>query len=197
MPACPRHLEGCLPIDRRFWAQHNQPVTPIRAFLSTSAGRFVATYALVLSVSFLVLALRPVNDRVVNPYTTLVAHEARLVLNLFGEGAIVSGQVLSSPRFSVAIFNGCNGLEAILIFVSGVVAFPASWRRKLAGIVVGFLAIQAFNVVRVVSLFYVGALRPRWFSVSHVFIWQSLVIVFGVVLWLVWARCYAVEHAHG
>jgi len=168
----------------------------VRTFLSTSAGRFVATYALVLSVSFLVLALRPVNDRVVNPYTTLVSHEARLVLNLLGEGAVVSGQVLSSPRFSVAIFNGCNGLEAILIFVSGVVAFPASWRRKLVGIVVGFLAIQAFNVVRVVSLFYVGALRPQWFSVSHVFIWQSLVIVFGVVLWLVWARRYAVERAH-
>ena len=172
-------------------------MSPIRAFLGTPAGRFIGTYALVLSASFLVLALRPVNDRVVNPYTTLVSHEARLVLNLLGEGAVVSGQVLSSPRFSVAIFNGCNGLEAILIFVSGVVAFPASWRRKLVGIVVGFLAIQAFNVVRVVSLFYVGALRPQWFSVSHVFIWQSLVIVFGVVLWLVWARRYAVERAHG
>jgi len=172
-------------------------VTRIRAFLSTSAGRFVATYALVLSASFLVLALRPVNDRLVNPYTTLVAHEARLVLNLFGEGATVSGQVLSSPRFSVAIFNGCNGLEAILIFASGVVAFPASCRRKLVGILVGFAAIQVFNVVRVVSLFYVGALRPQWFSVSHVFIWQSLVIVFGVVLWVVWARRYAAERANG
>lgn len=172
-------------------------MTRIRAFLSTSAGRFVATYALVLSASFLVLALRPVNDRLVNPYTTLVAHEARLALNLFGEGATVSGQVLSSPRFSVAIFNGCNGLEAILIFVSGVVAFPTSWRRKLVGILVGFAAIQVFNVVRVVSLFYVGALRPQWFSVSHVFVWQSLVIVFGVVLWLVWARRYAAEPANG
>lgn len=197
MPGCPRHPGVSVPVDRRFQAQHNRPVTPIRAFLSTSAGRFVTTYALVLSAFFLVLALRPVNDRLVNPYTTLVAHEARLVLNLFGEGATVSGQVLSSPRFSVAIFNGCNGLEAILIFVSGVAAFPASWRRKLVGILVGFAAIQVFNVVRVVSLFYVGVLRPQWFSVSHVFVWQSLVIVFGVVLWLVWARWYAAEPANG
>jgi len=114
-----------------------------------------------------------------------------LVLNLFGEGATVSKQVLASPRFSVAIFNGCNGLEAILVFVCGVVAFPAPWRRKLTGILLGFLAIQVFNVVRVVSLFYVGALRPQWFSVSHVFVWQSLVILFGVVLWLVWVHRYA------
>jgi exosortase H (IPTLxxWG-CTERM-specific) len=99
--------------------------------------------------------------------------------------------VLSSPRFSVAIYNGCNGLEAILIFVSGVVAFPAPWRRKGVGIVLGFVAIQLFNVIRVVSLFYIGALRPQWFSASHTFVWQSLVIVFGVVLWLVWVRRYA------
>ena len=167
----------------------------IRAFLATPAGRFVGIYSLVLSVSFLVLASKPVNDRIVNPYTTLVAHEARLVLNLFGEGATVSKQVLASPRFSVAIFNGCNGLEAILVFVCGVVAFPAPWRRKLTGILLGFLAIQVFNVVRVVSLFYIGALRPQWFSVSHVFVWQSLVILFGVVLWLVWVRRYALADA--
>jgi len=57
--------------------------------------------------------------------------------------------------------------------------------------VLGFVAIQVFNVVRVVSLFYVGILRPQWFNVSHVFVWQSFVIVFGVVLWLVWVRRYA------
>lgn len=170
-------------------------VTALKAFLATPAGRFVGIYALVLSLSFLVLALRPVNDQIVNPYTTLVAHEARLVLNLFGERATVSKQVLSSPRFSVAIFNGCNGLEAILIFVSGVVAFPAPWHRKVAGIVLGFLAIQVFNVVRVVSLFYVGIFRPQWFSVSHIFVWQSLVIVFSVVLWLGWVRTYALAGA--
>jgi exosortase H (IPTLxxWG-CTERM-specific) len=163
----------------------------IRAFLATPAGRFVGRYVAILTIGFLALAVRPVNDHVVNPYTTFVAHESRVVLNLFGEDSRVVGQVLTSRRFSVTIFNGCNGLEAILIFVSGVLAFPAPWRRKLLGVVLGFVAIQVFNVVRVVSLFYVGILRPQWFNVSHVFVWQSFVIVFGVVLWLVWVRRYA------
>jgi len=166
-------------------------VSRIREFLATPAGRFVARYVAVLSAGFLVLALRPVNDHVVDPYTTFVARESSVVLNLLGERATVVGQVLKSPRFSVTIFNGCNGLEAILIFVSGVLAFPAPWVRKLVGVVLGFVAIQVFNVVRVVSLFYVGIWRPQWFNVSHVFVWQSLVIVFGVVLWLVWVRRYA------
>ncbi len=164
----------------------------IKSFLATPAGRFLAIYACVLTGGFLILALRPVNDHVVNPYTTFVAHEARVALNAFGEHATVSRQVLSSPRFSVAIYNGCNGLEAILIFVSGVLAFPARWGRKLAGIALGFFAIQVLNVVRVVSLFYIGALKPQWFSSSHSFVWQSLVIIFSVVLWLVWVRRYAI-----
>ena len=163
----------------------------LRNFLATPAGRFVARYVAVLSAGFLVLALRPVNDHVVNPYTTFVANESALALNLFGEHARVAGQVLTSSRFSVTIFNGCNGLEAILIFVSGVIAFPAPWRRKRLGVLLGFIAIQVFNVIRVVSLFYIGVFEPAWFNVSHVFIWQSLVIVFVVVLWLVWVLRYA------
>lgn len=165
----------------------------LRAFLATPAGRFVARYLVFLFVLFGILALKPVNDSVVNPYTTFVAHEARLALNLLGEHAKVTGQILSSPRYSVAIFNGCNGLEAILIFVSGVVAFPATWRRKVLGVLVGLLAIQAFNVIRIVALFYTGVYFPRLFSTAHIFVWQSLVIVFAVVLWLLWVRPDAIR----
>lgn len=148
-------------------------------------------YAVILTVGFTILALRPVNDSVVNRYTTFVAHEARLVLTLFGEDATVQGQVLATPRFSVAIYNGCNGLEAILVFVCGVLAFPATAGRKALGVALGFVAIQVFNLVRIVALFYTGVFKPEWFGASHVFVWQSLVIVFAVALWVLWVQRYA------
>jgi len=166
-----------------------------RNMLATPAGRFILRYAIILAVGFFVLALRPVNDHVVNPYTTFVAHEAKVALNLFGEKATVRQQVLSSPRFSVVIYNGCNGLEAILIFASGVLAFPAPLGRKVIGLVLGFLAIQVANILRVVSLFYIGVFKPAWFSAAHVFVWQSIIIVLGVVLWLVWVNRYALVPA--
>ena len=159
--------------------------------VASPAGRFMLRYAVILAAGFLILALRPVNDHVVNPYTTFVAHEARFALKLLGENAQVDGQVLSSSRFAVQIYNGCNGLEAILVFVAGVLAFPAAWARRLAGVVLGVLAIQVVNTVRVVSLFYIGIFKPQWFAISHVFIWQSLIILVGVVLWLVWVQRYA------
>lgn len=163
----------------------------LRDLLRTPAGRFVARYAAILVVGFTTLALRPVNDAVVDRYTTFVAHEARLALALLGEEATVQGQVLSTPRFAVAIHNGCNGLEAILVFVCGVLAFPARPGRKALGVALGLVAIQAFNLVRVVALFYTGVFRPEWFSASHVLVWQSLVIVFAVSLWVLWVQRYA------
>ncbi|HPW56605.1 MAG: exosortase H [Thermoanaerobaculaceae bacterium] len=163
----------------------------LRELVRTPAGRFVARYAVILTVGFTILALKPINDSVVNRYTTFVAHEARLALVLFGDEAKVEGQVLSTPRFAVAIHNGCNGLEAILVFVCGVLAFPATTWRRVVGVALGLVAIQGFNLVRIVALFYTGIYKPEWFGASHVLVWQSLVIVFAVSLWVLWVQRYA------
>ena len=103
----------------------------------------------------------------------------------------IDGVILRSPRFAVTIYNGCNGLITSLIFISGVLAFPATWRAKVLGVVGGLAAIQAINLVRIISLFYIGVFFPSLFSHSHIFIWQSIVILFGVTLWMLWARRFA------
>jgi len=169
----------------------------LRSLLKSTAGRFVVRYVLLLVALFAVVAWRPVNDHVVDPYTTFVAHESAVVLRTLGEQARVDGQVLSSPRFAVTIYNGCNGLEAILVFVAGVLAFPAPWRARLLGVVVGFVAVQVVNVIRVVSLYYVGVWRPEWFTTAHVLVWQTIVILFAVILWLLWVQRHALAAARG
>lgn len=45
-----------------------------------------------------------------------------------------------------AIEAGCNGVEAAIILIAGMVAFPASWRLKLIGIAIGILAVQGVNL---------------------------------------------------
>jgi exosortase H (IPTLxxWG-CTERM-specific) len=172
-------------------------MSELRSPLGSAAARFVVRYVLLLVGLFAVMAWRPVNDHVVDPYTTFVAHEAAVVLKALGEQVRVHGQVLSSPRFAVTIYNGCNGLEAILVFVAGVLAFPAPWRARLLGVVVGFVAVQVLNVVRVVSLYYVGVWRPDWFTTAHVLVWQTVVILFAVVLWLFWVQRHALAAARG
>jgi hypothetical protein len=39
----------------------------------------------------------------------------------------------------------------------------------------------------VVALFLTGAYFPSWFDTSHTVVWQTVVILSGVVLWIFWA----------
>lgn len=153
--------------------------------------RFLFLFLMILGISFTVVALRQVDEALVTPYTAVIARGSGFILGLFGEEVAVSGCVVSSPRFAVTIYNGCNGLITSLILVSGVLAFPARWSAKVIGVVGGLLAIQLINLVRIVSLFYIGVFFPEHFNDAHIFIWQSLVILAGISLWIVWAHRFA------
>jgi exosortase H (IPTLxxWG-CTERM-specific) len=163
----------------------------VRALWRRPESRFLILFLSILGVSFTVIALKPVNDAFVVPYTTMIAKVSGLLLRLFGEDITINGCLLRSPRFAVTIYNGCNGLITSLIFVSGVLAFPARWSAKLVGVVGGLLSIQIINLIRIISLFYIGIYLPQFFNQSHIFIWQSLVILAGVTLWIIWAHKFA------
>lgn len=160
----------------------------LRSIWRRPEGRFLVLFLLILTVSFTVVALQTVNDVVVDPYTGFVAKMSGAVLRLIGEDIVVDGLHLRSARFSVTIYNGCNGLITSLIFISGVLAFPARWKAKLVGAIGGLIAIQIINLVRIVSLYYIGVFLPQFFNQSHIFVWQSVVILAGVTLWIAWAH---------
>lgn len=152
---------------------------------------FLAVFLLLLAGGFTVVAWKPVNDHLVEPFTAGVARASGVALNLIGQKVTLDGTVLTGPRFAVNIKNGCNGVETMLIFLAAVLAFPASWPARLAGLGIGILAIQAVNLLRVVALFLTGAYLPRLFDSSHTVIWQTIVILSGVLLWIYWAHRFA------
>lgn len=160
----------------RFWRRNRRELT------------FLAAFILLLGTSFTVISINWVNDHAVEPFTGGIARLSGAALNLLGQHVGLRGTVIQGPRFAVNIRNGCNGVEAMLIFLAAVLAFPASWRSRLAGLGLGILAIQVVNLVRVVSLYLTGAYLPRLFDASHTVIWQSVVILFGVLLWVFWAN---------
>jgi len=152
---------------------------------------FLLKFLGLLTLFFVAVAPKPVNEKVVEPFTGVVAKIGGVAVRAFGEPTRMVGTTIASPRFSVNIRNGCNGLETIFIFAAAVLAFPASWAVRGWGLLFGFLAIQAINVVRIVSLFYIGIHWPKLFEQSHQVVWQAIVILFGVVLWIVWADRFA------
>ena len=150
--------------------------------------RFLATFLLVLGASFAFLAWKPVNDHLVEPFTGGIAKASGVALRAIGQEVTRSGSMLRSPRFAVNIRNGCNGVEAMVILLAAIVAFPAPWKARLVGLAAGAVAIQVVNLLRVVALFLTGAYLPRFFDTSHTVVWQSLVILSAVLIWILWAQ---------
>ena len=43
-----------------------------------------------------------------------------------------------------------------MLLFCAILAFPAPWKNKLVGLLAGTVAVQGLNVIRVISLFYLG-----------------------------------------
>jgi exosortase H (IPTLxxWG-CTERM-specific) len=157
--------------------------------------QFLVLFVVLLGAGFTLISVHWVNDHVIEPFTGGIARTSGAALNLLGQHVTMQGTVIRSSRFAVNIRNGCNGVEAMLIFLAAVLAFPASWKSRLAGLALGILAIQVVNLIRVVALFLTGIYFPKIFDTSHTVIWQTIVILFGVVLWIFWANRFATPPA--
>ena len=155
--------------------------------------RFALLFVLCVLALFGAELTPPVQHAVVAPWTDLLVGVCARIITLFDGHAIAYGNVLRSSvnGFAVSIEAGCNGVEAALILVAAILAFRAPWRQKLAGIVAGVLAVQLLNVVRVISLFYLGQWSPGAFEWAHLYVWQALIMIDVLVAWLLWLRWVA------
>jgi len=162
-----------------FWRRNRREIT------------FLVLFIVLLAGGFTLISVNWVNDHAIEPLTAGIARVSGATLNLLGQGVRMDGTIIRSPRFAVNIRNGCNGVEAMLIFLAAVLAFPAPWRSRLTGLGLGILAIQIVNLIRVVALFLTGVYFPKLFDTSHTVIWQTIVILSGVLLWIYWANRFA------
>ncbi len=142
-------------------------------------------------VLYVVVALNPVNDYVIVPFTVIVARSAAVMLRVLGSGVESAGTVMRSPRFALDVQNGCNGIEAAILLAAAIFAFPATLRSRLIGLSLAVVAIELINVVRLSSLFWLGDHYRRVFDFFHVAVWQSLVILAAISIFILWSWKFA------
>jgi exosortase H (IPTLxxWG-CTERM-specific) len=148
---------------------------------------FLVKFFVILVGAYLLIAWNPVNDRVIVPFTQGIATSSGALLNAIGQQVTVSGTMITSPRFGVNINNGCNGVEAMLILLASIVAFPASMKARAAGLVLGAIAVQLINAIRIISLYLLGAYQPRLFDLFHTAVWQIVIILAAIGFFLFWS----------
>jgi exosortase H (IPTLxxWG-CTERM-specific) len=148
---------------------------------------FFAKFFVAVVGLYLLMAWNPVNDHVVVPFTRAIAGVSGALLRAMGQDVGVAGTSIVSPRVTVNINNGCNGLEAMLLVVAAIGSFPASLRARLVGLALDTVIVQVLNAVRIVSLYLVGAYQPSLFSVFHTAVWQVAVMLAAIVFFLQWS----------
>ncbi len=152
--------------------------------------RFLLLFLLVQALLFGAEMLQPVQAVLILPWTALLADVSGWLMSFFDRDVLASGKVLSSAvnGFSVSIEPGCNGVEAMIVLLAAILAFPAPFLHKLKGLCWGFVAIQGMNLLRIISLFYLGQWSREWFDWAHLYIWQALIMLDALVVFLIWIR---------
>jgi len=152
--------------------------------------RFGLIFAAIVTVLFVGELTPPGQMYVVDPWTSSVAQVATWLARSFDSHVGVTGPTLYSTTngFSVTILAGCNGLEAMIVLIAAILAYPAPWKHRVGGIVAGVAAIQVLNLVRIVSLFYIGQWSLKVFEWAHLYGWQVLIMLDVLIVWLLWLR---------
>lgn len=152
--------------------------------------RFSILFVVLLLTLFTLEVLQSVQDAVILPFTSVIADVSVFLIELFDDGVESAGKVIRDldSGFAISIEPGCNGVEALIILFAAIFAFPASLKHKLIGFGIGFVAIQSLNLVRIISLFYLGQWNMTWFEWFHLYLWQALIILDALVVWLIWLR---------
>ncbi len=147
---------------------------------------FVALQALLFG-----LELTPwVQQWFVVPWTDALAQISTWLVTLFDPGVVAEGKIMRSTAngFAVSIEAGCNGVEATIVLLAAMLAFPAPWKNRILGLLAGTIAVQGLNIVRIISLFYLGQWNRTWFEWAHLYVWQALIMLDVLIVWLVWVR---------
>jgi len=124
----------------------------------------------------------------IDPFLAFNARLASVVLNLFGGSTQVDEAVISSGDVSFRVITECTSIVPTAILVSAIIGWPSLLREKLTGVVLGSAVLFLVNVVRIITLFYIGSASPWFLDIAHSFLWGALLVVLVVAIWLLWTK---------
>jgi len=129
----------------------------------------------------------------------LVALSHGLVLACGGHASRDRAVLRAPGGFAIEMRDGCNAVNVTILLWSAILAFPAPWRMRMFGLLAGSAILQSLNIVRFVSLYYLGQYSMAWFDFAHGYLWESLLVLDTMVVFWLWvnrvARIGADHHA--
>ncbi len=132
-------------------------------------------------------------DPAPDPATRWVAFQTSVALNQWGyivtplqneHGPTV---FLKSDNNTVLnIYEGCNGINVMIVFVAFLIAFGGPARKLSWFLPVGLIIIHLSNIVRLVLLYFVAIHYQHYFYYVHKYVFTAAIYIIVFLLWIIW-----------
>ena len=128
-----------------------------------------------------------------DPATSWVTQQSVDALNLFGwdvravdHSKRASTYIVTNEDSVLAVYEGCNGINVAVVFLSFLLAFGPYKKTLLWFIPLGLLVIHVSNITRIVLLAMVAMNMPDLMYFSHKYLFTAFIYLFVFMLWLWW-----------
>jgi exosortase family protein XrtF len=135
-----------------------------------------------------------------DPVTSLVSRQTAGILSACGwdvdsidHTVRSTTQLLYKNRAVLAVYEGCNGLNTMIIFLSFILAFGPFSKPMLWFVPLSLLIIHLVNLTRVILLFFVAEYWPDVMYVTHKYLFTAILYVVIFILWIVWVKKFSIQ----
>jgi exosortase family protein XrtF len=88
----------------------------------------------------------------------------------------------------VGVYDGCNALELIILYIGFIICVPAMLSRKLFFIAGGVLLIFLVNILRCIGIAYLVQYYPQHADFAHHYVFVFVVYALIIAMWLVFTN---------
>lgn len=147
---------------------------------------FAVGFLLLAGLFFLLLEIAPpAFYHLSNRLNTVLT--ARL-MGLVNIRPTISDTLLTLDGFTVNVIGECSAIFLLALLAAFILAYPAAWRQRLAGLFTCIPVVMMVNIVRIAVVFYAGSRYRPLFKPLHLYFGQVLMIIAVLVVVQVWLR---------
>ena len=158
--------------------------------LKSPAIRYLGLFLILTVALFSVLATPWAERMFVAPFTQGLVHACAFLIGLFDPRVEAAGAILrfTDGRGAVQVLAGCNAVEVCALLTAAIIAFPGKLRYGLIGAAAGVAALQAVNLLRIISLLYLSRGSQEVFEFFHNYVWDAMIGLEGLLVFFFWTR---------
>ncbi len=167
--------------------------------LNNQLVRFFLRFFVLLSAWFVCYNLLLKPARVIDkPLTNFLAKAVVKVINYvapptpslaYTENAVDKCTYLTQNNKEIfAIFDYCNGVDLMFIYVGIIFLLPYTIKRKVAFSIGGLIAINIMNVIRITCLYLIYVYNRNAFDFSHHYLFTLVMYLLIFYGWLLYTK---------